>query len=88
MVSRKRSKKKNKGEEIALVVGGVVVLAVVLFVVLGTGLLKAGNCCTSAGANYYPDSTQHSLTSNVFNCSKKKQGNKWKVGLCKAATSQ
>jgi hypothetical protein len=84
MVSRKRSKKK-KGEEIALVVGGVVVLAVVLFVVLGTGLLKAGNCCTSAGANAYNDSKQHSLKSNVFNC---KSPNKWHVGVCKKATSQ
>jgi hypothetical protein len=87
MVSRKRSKKKNKGEEIALVVGGVVVLAVVLFVVLGTGLLKAGNCCTTAGANAYADSKQHSLKSNVFTC-KKSEGKKWTIGLCKAATSQ
>jgi len=87
MVRRKRSKKKNKGEEIALVVGGVVVLAVVLYVVLGTGLLKAGNCCTSAGKNANPDSTQHSLKSNVFNC-KKSEGKKWKVGMCKAAKSQ
>ena len=87
MARRKRSKKKNKGEEIALVVGGVVVLAVVLFVVLGTGLLKAGNCCTSAGANAMGNK-QHSLSSNVFSCKKQNSSNHWKVGLCKAATSQ
>ena len=85
MVRRKRSKKKNKGEEIALVVGGVVVLAVVLFVVLGTGALKAGNCCKGT-SNANPDSKQHSLSSNVFTC-KKSDGKHWKIGRCSATKS-
>lgn len=86
MVRRKRSKKKNKGEEIALVVGGVVVLAVVLFVVLGTGALKAGNCCAVSGDKITGYSNQdHKLSNNVFNC--KGSGKKWKVGMCKAAKS-
>ncbi len=86
MVSRKRSKKKNKGEEIALVVGGVVVLAVVLFVVLGTGLLKAGNCCINGSNANKDDSKQHSLSSNVFTC--KGNGKTWKVGRCSATKAQ
>lgn len=87
MVSRKRSKKKNKGEEIALVVGGVVVLAVVLFVVLGTGLLKAGNCCTvSNGAITGYSNQNHTLSNNVFSC--KGAGKKWHVGVCKPKSSQ
>jgi hypothetical protein len=78
MVSRKRSKKKNKGEEIALVVGGVVVLAVVLFVVLGPGALKVGNCCATSGGYANQD---HKLTNNVFTC--KGADKKWHVGRCK-----
>ena len=78
MARRKRSKKKNKGEEIALVVGGVVVLAVVLFVVLGTNLLKVGNCCNSTTGAYLR--TGGGLKNNVLECHTNK--GKWKVGVC------
>ena len=82
MARRKRSKKKNKGEEIALVVGGVVVLAVVLFVVLGTNLLKVGNCCNSSGYAMKGGG----LKNNVLECHKgAKSGQKWKVGVCTKA---
>ena len=77
MARRKRSKKKNKGEEIALVVGGVVVLAVVLFVVLGTNLLKVGNCCNSTGAYLR---TGGGLHNNIVKCHDNK--GQWKVGVC------